>query len=72
MSTQSPAEKARLNAAWKAQPEVIALTAAVDAFIAEGFDPTTTLLDRVNATVAFSNAWIKEHGHLPDSGLICN
>jgi len=71
MSTQSLIEKRALDAAWKAQPKVIAFTAAVDFFVAT-LDPATPLLDRLNTVLAFSNAWVRENGHLPDSGLICN
>ena len=70
MSTQTPAERNALNAAWRAQPKVIAFTAAVEAHVAASGHLTG--LDGMNATIAFANAWIAANGDLPDSGIACN
>ena len=70
MSTQTKAEKLALNAAWKATPEVQALTAALRAHAAadgHGFTP-----DGMTSVLAFASAWVSANGPLPVSGIICD
>lgn len=64
---QSPGLRAQLRAAWEAHPDVAAFHAASKAHAREnnlGFD-----VPGMNASLAFSNAWMAEHGPLPDSGI---
>lgn len=67
-TTQTPAEQQALHEAWHAHPKVVAYKAAVAAFIAAETQEMTTL-DAMNATLRFGNAWIAEHGMLPDAGI---
>jgi hypothetical protein len=67
MSTQSNAEKNRLNAAWLAHPEVVALEAAVAAFVAA--NPINGA-DGMTAAIKFSTAWVRANESFPEDGII--
>lgn len=64
---QSHQERAALDAAWKAQPQVKKFTADLRAFVAENnldFDKAG-----MDASAAFAIQWHKDNGALPDSGI---
>lgn len=67
-STQTRADKIRLHAAWLADPQVIALTKAVAAHVAQRPTPATEL-DGFNDALAAARAWVAANGHLPDDGI---
>lgn len=69
MSDQTKEQKIALNAAWLAHPTVAAFQAAVAAHVA---DNGLTGLAGMNATLAFSNAWVRDNGPLPESGILCD
>jgi hypothetical protein len=68
MAEQSAAERATLNAAWNAHPQVVAFRAAMSDFV-----ETRELTGPEGATelLAFANTWLTENGPLPDSGILC-
>lgn len=65
---QSHAERAALDAKWQAHPKVVAFKADMTKFIRDcGLDFD---VDGMNATSFFAQQWHKEHGPLPDSGIL--
>ena len=64
---QSAAQRHALHAAWKAQPAVVALEAAVRQFVAHSGAEGAA---GVTETLRFASAWLREHGNLPDSGIL--
>lgn len=66
MSAQTRAEQSRLHAEWLATDPVQAFAAAVREHAAQS---TLTGIPALNETMAFANAWLREHGDLPDSGI---
>jgi len=69
VSTQSLPEKQALHAIWRAHPQVVALDAAVAEFVKT---ITSTGAEAMTEAIQFAGAWVREHGELPDSGLICD
>lgn len=63
-------DKLALEAAWQAQPQVIAFTAAVAEHAAANPQLQFTA-EGVTNVLQFAIAWLAENGDLPDSGIIC-
>lgn len=66
---QSMAEKKALLAAWKSHPHVQAFSAAVEAHVREN---NLDGLDGMNEVLQFACRWQRDHGFLPDSGILCD
>lgn len=65
---QSPQLRAELDAKWHAMPEVSEFSEHAEAFAWQNnlkFDKAG-----MDAMMAFSQQWFKEHGPLPDSGIL--
>ena len=67
MSKQTPAEINRLNAAWLAHPEVVALQAAVAAHVAA--NPVSGV-DGMTAAIQFASAWVRANESFPEDGIV--
>lgn len=65
---QSPRLRAELDAKWHAMPKVVAFAEEVEAFAWKNglkFDKAG-----LDAVFAFTQQWLKEHGPLPESGIL--
>lgn len=68
--SQTPQEKRALKAIWDADPRVVALNAAVQEHVRLSTMPFG--VDAMTDAIQFAGAWVREHGPLPDSGIICS
>lgn len=70
-SSQSSFEKRRLDAIWRAHPQVVALSAAVDEYVSN-LDSVEVTAESMTDAIGFANAWVREHGDLPNPGIKCD
>lgn len=66
-SGQTRADHLRLDAEWKASPEVRRFSAAVSVHASTLSHLTD--VEAIGALNAFANAWLREHGDLPNPGI---
>ncbi len=68
-AAQTAQERATLHAAWLAHPQVVAFDRAVTDHVRAG---GLAGVDGMTAVLRFAAEWLREHGDLPESGILCD